>query len=431
MRLLARRAVGAGRSALDRQSPRSAPGLQHTCPPRRRAAARRHPSHPRFARTGGEPGRSIRASADGRERGRASATWRGREGRREGEGRGTAKSGTWLLPRPRGSAGGGGGARRRRATEGACVVPLHASMARLPLFIEGGADGGDDRLGLLEDEPVLESQRPDAMRREDIVAGTIPRCRRVVVMRRAVEFDRERLGGAEEVEHMCPDRGLAPEPPSVDRASAQQPPQCRFRWGERASQRAACREAIEPVPETHRAGDCASRVDARHGAREGLRASIGTSPFSRGEWSVRDDRRWTARALARRLASSTIALPVAALPRGATPPIRASREREGSRAAPSTQARTGGALAWLLPRPRFARVGEVARAARRATEGACVPCPAQPRRLRPAQVEPRPSRGGAASGAARAACRPACRPCRRPRCASPRRRHARPPRARA
>ena len=58
MRLpLARRAAGAGGSASDRQSPRSAPGPQHTCPPRRRAAARRHPSHPRFARTGGKTGR--------------------------------------------------------------------------------------------------------------------------------------------------------------------------------------------------------------------------------------------------------------------------------------------------------------------------------------------------------------------------------------
>ena len=46
-----------------------------------RLLARRHPSHPRFARTGGEPGRSIRAS-------------RGREGSLEAEGRGTAKSGT-------------------------------------------------------------------------------------------------------------------------------------------------------------------------------------------------------------------------------------------------------------------------------------------------------------------------------------------------
>jgi hypothetical protein len=60
---------------------------------------------------------------------------------------------------------------------------------------------------------------------------------------------------------------------------------------------------------------------------------------------VRDDRRWTARALARRLASSTIALPVAALPRGATPPIRASRGQEGSRAAPSAL-RADGRGAW-------------------------------------------------------------------------------------
>jgi len=49
-----------------------------------------------------------------------------------------------------------------------------------------------------------------------------------------------------------------------------------------------------------------------------------------GEWMVRDD--WhalTARARAPRLAASTLALPVAALPRGATPPIRASADGRG------------------------------------------------------------------------------------------------------
>jgi len=40
--------------------------------------------------------------------------------------------------------------------------------------------------------------------------------------------------------------------------------------------------------------------------------------------AARRDRRFTAGALAPRPASSTLALPVAALPRGATPPIRAS-----------------------------------------------------------------------------------------------------------
>jgi len=94
-------------------------------------------------------------------------------------------------------------------------------------------------------------------------------------------------------------------------------------------------------------------------ARAARRATEGACVFlSRGERPVRDDRRRTARALARRLASSTIALPVAALPRGATPPIRASRGREGSKLGSS-------------PGRAAARVGEVARAARRATEGAC------------------------------------------------------------
>ena len=52
--------------------------------------------------------------------------------------------------------------------------------------------------------------------------------------------------------------------------------------------------------------------------------------FLLGERSVRGDRRFTTRARARRLAAGTYALPVAALPRGATPPIRAARGREGS-----------------------------------------------------------------------------------------------------
>ena len=81
------------RSGFHRQSPRSAPGLQHSCPPRRRAAARRHPSHPRRARTGGEP--------------------------------------ACLLPRPRAARMGEAARAARRATEGACT-PCFLERAHLP-----------------------------------------------------------------------------------------------------------------------------------------------------------------------------------------------------------------------------------------------------------------------------------------------------------
>ena len=134
MRLpLARRVVGAGRSALDRQSPRSAPGLQHHCPPRRRAAARRHPSHPRFggtggelawllphprfARTGGEPGRSIRASADGREDGKGKGEERRRVEPGSSPGRAAARVGEVARA-------------ARRATEGACACSRGERPAR-------------------------------------------------------------------------------------------------------------------------------------------------------------------------------------------------------------------------------------------------------------------------------------------------------------
>jgi len=53
------------------------------------------------------------------------------------------------------------------------------------------------------------------------------------------------------------------------------------------------------------------------------------SRLARRADAARLDQRFTARARAPRLASGTIALPVAALPRDATPPIRASTDGRG------------------------------------------------------------------------------------------------------
>jgi len=319
--------------AVHRQGPCSAPGLRHHCPPRRRAAARRHPSHPRKrgreGSSGGPPGAPPPAA---RQRG-----W-----------------GRWRAP---------SGARRR----GHVPAARRPDGSRLPPFLERGADGRDDGLGLLEDEPVLESQRPDAVRREDIVAGTILRCRRVVVMRRAVEFDRQRLGGAEEVEHMRPDRGLAPESASVDRSSPQQLPQRRLRWGERASQRTVRLEAVEPVPEPHRPGDCASRIDAGDGAGEGLRQSTSISPCVPGARTLRGS------------ISAHRQGPCSApgLRHLCPPRRRAAARRHPSHPRSGADGRGVGTTG-SSPGRATARVGEVARAARRATEGASDPASANP-----------------------------------------------------
>ncbi|MEY4681922.1 MAG: hypothetical protein RLZZ276_3571, partial [Pseudomonadota bacterium] len=150
----------AARAAFHRQSRRFAPGLQHHCPPRRRAAARRHPSHPRCARTGGERGRPIRAGAwTGGERGRPI-----RAGARTGgeRGSGRERSGEeWrnrLLPRPRGSAGGGGGA-RRKARDGGGMCPLL------------GERSVRDAIRVPPPEPSLRSRPPALM------PSPSPRCR--------------------------------------------------------------------------------------------------------------------------------------------------------------------------------------------------------------------------------------------------------------
>ena len=102
--------------ASHRQSPCASPGRQHTCPPRRRAAARRHPSHPRCARTGGERGCSIRA-------------WRGLDGCNQRVGRSAI---AWLSRATRscrGRAGrwdAGSGARARAR------APASSGRARRP-----------------------------------------------------------------------------------------------------------------------------------------------------------------------------------------------------------------------------------------------------------------------------------------------------------
>jgi len=71
-------------------------------------------------------------------------------------------------------------------------------------------------------------------------------------------------------------------------------------------------------------------------------------------------------------ADCTLPLPVAALSRGATPPIRAGRGREGSQVPLRwrSQAQRRRTPPGSSPGRAQARLGEVARAARRATEGA-------------------------------------------------------------